>query len=152
MAVNGLNPFSVPGKPESCKIRARDKGIPFVRDNPFCCQTTRYHSQGFHRTTSQKSIMDLPKYVLCFCVWCRLIRQNLWVLKQYGRGCASCEIVRHATFYVLKFRQINHFAIWWAKLLKSIQIDAEQILQYFIDINPCYAEPCAGDHFSLEEK
>ena len=41
---------------------------------------------------------NLPEYVHCFCAWCRLSRHNLCILKQYGRGCAACKIVRQATF------------------------------------------------------
>ena len=36
--------------------RARNKGIPGIRDNLFCCRTTQYQSQGFQRKTSQKLI------------------------------------------------------------------------------------------------
>ena len=37
-------------------IKARNKGIPVVRDNPFCRRTTQYQSQNCCRTTSQKLI------------------------------------------------------------------------------------------------
>ena len=43
----------------------------------------------------------LPKYMHCFCAWCRLSRHNLCVLKQYGKGCAACKIVRQATGSIL---------------------------------------------------
>ena len=60
---------------------------------------TKYHSQGFRRTTSQKSKKDLLKYVLkyCFCVWCRLSRHNLCV-----SGSAACKIVGQATFSLFR--------------------------------------------------
>ena len=38
----------------SFKCRARNRGIPGVRDNPYCRRTTQHKSQGFRWTTRQK--------------------------------------------------------------------------------------------------
>ena len=40
---------------------AQNKGIPGVRDNPFCRRTTQYQSQGSRWTTSQKLIQIYKK-------------------------------------------------------------------------------------------
>ena len=94
--------------PFTSEDRARNKGIPGNPDNPFCCRSTQYHSQGFRRTTSQKAIkicrnmcivsVHGADYLITICAF----------LKQYGRGCAACKIMRQATGSIMSYNTTGY--------------------------------------------
>ena len=49
-------------------LRARNRGIPVVRDNPFCRRTTQYHSHGFRRTKIYQNMCIVSAHVADYLV------------------------------------------------------------------------------------
>ena len=55
-------------------------------------------------------VKDSPKYVPCFCVWCRLIIISLQFVCFETVWHGLCCLLNHDLLYVSKFGQLNHFA------------------------------------------